>query len=390
MTQYLNTNLVPQPGKATFITEDVYIKGGMRSVATRKLRDAIPVSVRKAGMLVYVADMSKYYSLNTDLTSWSPFNPGAAGAGTDAATAFGVMEVVSVAAPAEISSSWFPANSVGAFDVTDCPTAPNFVDGDDTEFMGLHFGVGDGARMLQMGFGIKGGTDGMFIRAKASATADFGEWIFIEGTSANKSLYDLRPSSRHTKAAHGFVVGTCIAVDAAGAFIAARADSPLSCEVVGFCTDVVDENVFELTVPNVWAKDMFTSLTPGHVYYVSGTVAGELVDVVPVTPGFVSKPVLVAVTATSGILLNQRGVIIPEPASGTNVSNLDTTTIDSGTHLLVIENNFGAISPLVQVQDNAGFVRNDVKIKVTASDITFDFTSTTGTIAGTWKAVVYA
>jgi hypothetical protein len=385
----VNSNLVPQAGKASFVTEDIYIKGGFRSVATKKIRDQINVASRKAGMIVYVADMDKYYKLKPDLSSWLPWTGGSSSAGGDAAAAFGVMEVVSVVEPTEISPSWFAANSVGAFDVVDCPESPNYDDVVTTDFMGFHFGSADGARMIQIGFGVMGGTNGMFIRSKPNAAAaEFGEWLYIEGNSVAKSTYDLRPSSRHSKLAHGFTVGKCIAVDSTGNFIGARSDNASTCEVVGFITDVPDEDTFELTTPNTYAKDMFVNLTPGHVYYVSSSVAGSLVDAVPTTPGFVNKPVMIATSATSGILLNQRGVIIPDVAATANVVALNTATVDAN-KLLVVENNFGAISPLVQVQDNAGFVRNDVKIKVAAANITFDFTDA-GTISGTWKAVVYA
>lgn len=384
----VQSNLTPaHPSKMPFVLEDIYMKGGFRVVATKALRDSIPVQSRKPGMIVYVFDMDKYYKLAADMSTWTIWGtPGGA-----REPSFGVMEVISVNAPAAIASSWFAANSVGAFDVVNSPDAPNFVDGVTTDFMGFHFGSSDGARMVQLGIGVLGGTNGIFVRSKTSANTPFGDWVFIKGEHAASSTHDLRPSSNHSKVAHGFALGDVLAVDSSGNFIGARSDSPTTCEVVGFVTDVIDADTFELTTPNTYARDLWTGLTPGHVYYVSSTVAGKLVDVVPVTPGFVNKPVMIAVNATSGIILNQRGVIIPQPPTqSTNVITLNTALIDGTSHLLQIENNSGAIVPLVQVQDNLGYVRNDVKTRVDPSSITFDFTDTTPAPTGMWKAVVYA
>lgn len=389
MTIPVNSNLVPaHPGKTPYVVEDIYIKGGFRVVATKELRDSIPLQARKPGMIVYVFNMDKYYKLSGDLATWTIWGgPGQ----SNNEPSFGVMEVVSVSAPTAIASSWFAANSVGAFDVLNCPDAPNYVNGTTTDFMGFHFGSSDGARMLQLGIGILGGTNGIFVRSKTSANTPFGDWVFVKGEHAASSTHDLRPSSNHAKVAHGFALGDALAVDSLGIFIGARSDSPSTCEVVGFVTDVIDADTFELTTPNTYARDLWTGLTPGHVYYVSSTVAGKLVDVVPVTPGFVNKPVMIAVNATSGVILNQRGAIIPQPPTqSTNVVTVNTALIDGVSHLIQIENNSGAVSPLVQIQDNLGYVRNDVKTRVDPSTITFDFTGVTPEPTGMWKAVVYA
>jgi len=54
------------------------VKGGLHSVATVAGLDAITTAHREPGMLCYVTDSQKYYSLNNDLTTWSEFSGGLA------------------------------------------------------------------------------------------------------------------------------------------------------------------------------------------------------------------------------------------------------------------------------------------------------------------------
>jgi len=54
------------------------VAGANQSVATLTDRDAIPAYLRLAGMLCYVVETQKYYSLNNDLTTWSEFSGGLA------------------------------------------------------------------------------------------------------------------------------------------------------------------------------------------------------------------------------------------------------------------------------------------------------------------------
>ena len=53
-----------------------------------------------------------------------------------------------------------------------------------------------------------------------------------------------------------------------------------------------------------------SGLTPGQYYFVSDTVAGNLTTTEPVTPGTYSNPILLALTASSGIVLPYRPNLI--------------------------------------------------------------------------------
>jgi len=54
------------------------VKGGLHSVATVAGLDAITTAHREPGMLCYVVENTKYYSLGNDLTTWSEFSGGLA------------------------------------------------------------------------------------------------------------------------------------------------------------------------------------------------------------------------------------------------------------------------------------------------------------------------
>jgi len=60
------------------VVDSKNVSGANQSVATLTDRDAIPSYLRLPGMLCYVVETQKYYSLNNDLTTWSEFSGGLA------------------------------------------------------------------------------------------------------------------------------------------------------------------------------------------------------------------------------------------------------------------------------------------------------------------------
>lgn len=62
--------LIPAGGGKFPLITDVYLKGGLRSVATLADRDAIPSLRRSTDMFVYVSANSVLYQLNSDLNTW--------------------------------------------------------------------------------------------------------------------------------------------------------------------------------------------------------------------------------------------------------------------------------------------------------------------------------
>jgi hypothetical protein len=96
--------------------------------------------------------------------------------------------------------------------------------------------------------------------------------------------------------AHAFTVGQPLYWNGS-AYALAKADSPNTAEVQGIVTTVTDANNFVLTTTG--KATGLSGLTPGEVYWLSEATAGLLTTTQPTAVGSVSKPVLVALTATT-------------------------------------------------------------------------------------------
>lgn len=93
----------------------------------------------------------------------------------------------------------------------------------------------------------------------------------------------------------------------------AQADSSVNAEVAGMIVWIGSD---EFQIQTSGYVGGLSGLTPGTVYFLHPTTPGALTAIEPTTPGQVSKPVLIAVTATTGILLSMRGIVI----SSSNIS----------------------------------------------------------------------
>lgn len=78
MPLYASAFFVPTSAGVPYILEDVYLRGGYRSVATIVERDAIKPAARKQGTIVYVREDTTLYWLPDAVTSgadaWKPFD----------------------------------------------------------------------------------------------------------------------------------------------------------------------------------------------------------------------------------------------------------------------------------------------------------------------------
>lgn len=90
-------------------------------------------------------------------------------------------------------------------------------------------------------------------------------------------------------------------------YVKAQADAEENAEVIGIVKNVIDSSTFELAY--IGELSGFAGMTPGYVYYLSDTVAGQLTTVEPTDPGTVSKPLLIATSATTGVMFNFRGFV---------------------------------------------------------------------------------
>jgi hypothetical protein len=121
--------------------------------------------------------------------------------------------------------------------------------------------------------------------------------------------------------AHGFSVGQLLYFNGT-AYAKAKADVGDTSEVVGIVSSLTDADNFNLTSAGFVAG--LSGLTPGKVYYLSDTVAGGLSIDPPTTPGHISTPVMMSISASTGWLKVERGSVVTAPGqdggSGTALS----------------------------------------------------------------------
>ncbi len=130
----------------------------------------------------------------------------------------------------------------------------------------------------------------------------------ITGTNGNDlftSILDAIQASRDaaqsglevvTRTGHGFSPGDPVYHNGT---IWAKAISSASATLGYFFVTIVDGDDF--TVQNTGVISVFAGLTPGSMYYVSQSVAGDLTDVKPAT-GY-ANPLLYAINATTGFIM---------------------------------------------------------------------------------------
>jgi hypothetical protein len=121
--------------------------------------------------------------------------------------------------------------------------------------------------------------------------------------------YDNISNYRVTQAAHGFVKGEVLrTAPTAGTYAKAQADSDSNAEVCGIVSEVIDANTFKLRV--IGRQTGLSGLVADTVYFLSHVTAGALTTTDPATiaSGFVSKPVLLTDSTTSGVILTYRGI----------------------------------------------------------------------------------
>lgn len=106
---------------------------------------------------------------------------------------------------------------------------------------------------------------------------------------------------------HGFVFGDVVN----SALMKAMADNEENAEVLGVVSKVIDGETFELTTSgkmDITGLGLQTNTT----YFLSPDVPGVMQPVDVITPTFVSKPILVAISPNTAVILNHRGMVIME------------------------------------------------------------------------------
>jgi len=118
-------------------------------------------------------------------------------------------------------------------------------------------------------------------------------------------------ASKVTQTAHGFAIGNVLRYDGSTSrYVRAQSNIEANAEVIGVVTKIVDANNFELTTSGVidFGASYPNPFTPGTAYFLSASTAGGLTATEPTGIGNISKPLFIALTATSGLFYNWRGI----------------------------------------------------------------------------------
>lgn len=111
-------------------------------------------------------------------------------------------------------------------------------------------------------------------------------------------------ATSYTQASHTLVVGDVVRLSS-GTFVLAQGDTVTNAEMVGVVASV-DGDDFTVAYPGSIVTGL-SGLTAGSVYFLSTATAGLAVTS-DAADGYVSKPVWVAITTTTAMVLNSRGV----------------------------------------------------------------------------------
>ena len=153
------------------------------------------------------------------------------------------------------------------------------------------------------------------------------------GLSAETRPYVSIPNGVNKKtirqSGHSFLVGIPVTLGPDGRYYAAKADTPDNAEVVGVVS-AVDNEFFEITfLGEVFGigsniTDDNTALITGSVYYLSPYYAGKLTGSQPTQQNTVHKAVLLATSATSGVVMPWTGGVLTEPL---NLAEASSTSV---------------------------------------------------------------
>lgn len=121
-------------------------------------------------------------------------------------------------------------------------------------------------------------------------------------------------TTKVNQVAHGFVLGDWVRLSGVQTYAKAKADSVANAEVIGVVSDV--EDVDNFTISTGGRIDGLLGLTPNEVYFLDPILSGGITAVEPTTIGEVSKPILIADSATSGYVLSYRGTEIGTGGGG--------------------------------------------------------------------------
>lgn len=111
-----------------------------------------------------------------------------------------------------------------------------------------------------------------------------------------------------TETAHGFVAKDVVRFDGIN-WVKAQADSLANSEYSWIVVKSLTANTFKAVLSGYISG--LSGLVAGTDYFLDDDTAGLLTSTEPTDIGDVSKPMLLALTTTTGIVLNHRGIVVP-------------------------------------------------------------------------------
>ena len=117
-----------------------------------------------------------------------------------------------------------------------------------------------------------------------------------------------------TQTAHGFSEGDWVRFNGTD-YVLAQADTFVNSEGIGVISTVLDVDTFVVQSAG-FNSSSFSGLTPGAMYWLSPSSAGDMTATEPTVDGQISKPVFIAITSGSGWILEQRGLTLPIGGGG--------------------------------------------------------------------------
>lgn len=145
---------------------------------------------------------------------------------------------------------------------------------------------------------------------------------------ATKNYVDVPVRLAVTQASHGFALSNVVQMSGS-TWVKAQADSAAHALETGIVIAVIDTNNFIVQYAG-YNSTAFSSLTAGSVYYLSASSAGALTTTEPTGATQISLPIMVAITTTSVLIFNQRG--LPSTVKTTDYSAKGIILVGTGSN----------------------------------------------------------
>ena len=220
------------------------------------------------------------------------------------------------------------------------------------------------------------GVGELWLKSGALDTA----WTNISGSSPSPSPTSSAVSALTkdiAQALHGFSVGDVLYVTGSS-YAKANADSDTTAEVVGVVSAVADAGNFTLTTSGYISG--LSGLVAGTTYFLSDSVAGALTATEPSTVNHISKPVLIATSATTGFVIQSRGAMIESGGGSITETQEVPTGLINGVNQVFTLAHTPINDASVKLYQSGFFMRQGIEYTIAGSTITMTIAPAVGQV----------